>query len=114
MFVIEKILYASLSSYLGVIPGCGSKEACINMSAKSPLAKQISYHAFNDDGSQCAVSMNNEVVNIYNTNGEEDVTKWKQVQAVTEVPIVHVATFSPLNEPGWRGRCGFLLIISYV
>jgi len=51
----------------------------------NPVAKMLSYHAFNKDGSQIALSKNDEAVYLYNTNGDTaDPKKWTQTQVVTE------------------------------
>lgn len=50
----------------------------------APLDKQVSYHAFSPDGKACAVSKNDDAVYFYDTQGNTDVTKWKQKQVVTE------------------------------
>jgi actin related protein 2/3 complex subunit 1A/1B len=52
--------------------------------ANAPLSKQISYHAFKSDGSECAVSKNDDAVYIYKTGGSDDVSKWTETQVVTE------------------------------
>lgn len=49
-----------------------------------PFAKQASVHAFNGDGSMCAVSKNDESFTILETQGSEDTTKWVAKQTLTE------------------------------
>lgn len=47
-------------------------------------SKQVSYHAFSKDASECAVSMNDDEIRIYKTNKSEDPSKWKLTQTVKE------------------------------
>jgi len=49
-----------------------------------PLDKYVSYHAFSPDGKACALSKDDDAVYIYDTDGSDDTTKWKQKQVVTE------------------------------
>lgn len=50
----------------------------------TPLSKQISFHCFSGDGKQCAVSKNDDVVYLYDTNGKDTTEDWKETQVVTE------------------------------
>jgi len=50
----------------------------------NPLDKQVSYHAFNEDGSQCAVAKNDEAVFLYKTKGSDDPKTWELTQTVNE------------------------------
>lgn len=50
----------------------------------APLDKQVSFHAFSADGSQCAVSKNDDEICMFKTNGSDDVKKWTLTQTVKE------------------------------
>lgn len=49
-----------------------------------PLDKQLSYHCFNGDKSQVALSKNDETVYLYKTKGSDDPKSWELTQTVRE------------------------------
>lgn len=45
---------------------------------------KLSFHAFSPDGKTCALSKDDDAVYMFDTNGSDDITKWKQTQVVNE------------------------------